>query len=357
MFIVFLASAGKDGNLMLWQTRTPGAGNGYLRLPAETRGQNMLPLDNSQVLICPSNQPPGLFDLPQGVFLGQAHGLETAKKMFLEYGTNRVLHWDGTNQLFAGQWSGSQFVSRGTINLVADRCPTWVSFNAARQLVAWSEIAASNSVFLASLATPDRRIEIKGDRAGILAEFSDDGKYLAVGSYAGLRVWNVDTGKCLINLNYFSYGLFAAGGRVLVAFAEPSVMQNELLFYDLDNPDRPQRTVSSSTWFQFEVSPDGRQVAAPLQNGDVRLYDATSGDLTASLRGHQGAASDACFSPDGRRVMTTSGGREAVKLWDIATGQELLNLTGIGSELRDSWWTADGDTLLAGAPWQAWHAP
>ena len=74
------------------------------------------------------------------------------------------------------------------------------------------------------------------------------------------------------------------------------------------------RTVSSSTWFQFEVSPDGRQAAAPLQNGELRLYDATSGDLTASLRGHQGAASDACFSPDGRLVMTTSGGREAVKL-------------------------------------------
>jgi hypothetical protein len=35
----------------------------------------------------------------------------------------------------------------------------------------------------------------------------------------------------------------------------------------------------------------------------------------------------------------------------------LLNLTGIGSESRDSWWTADGDTLLAGVPWQAWHAP
>jgi len=63
------------------------------------------------------------------------------------------------------------------------------------------------------------------------------------------------------------------------------------------------------------------------------------------------------FSPEGRRLISASGGREAVKLWDVATRQELLTLGGTGSALNVARWSADGDVILAGAPWQAWRAP
>ena len=67
------------------------------------------------------------------------------------------------------------------------------------------------------------------------------------------------------------------------------------------------------------------------------------------------AASRARRAP--RRLISASYGVEAVKLWDVGTRQELLNLSGTGSTLVRAWWSADGDTILAGAPWQAWHAP
>ena len=51
------------------------------------------------------------------------------------------------------------------------------------------------------------------------------------------------------------------------------------------------------------------------------------------------------------------GGREAVKLWDVGTRQELLTFGGKGSLLEAARWTADGDVILAGPPWQAWSAP
>ena len=62
-------------------------------------------------------------------------------------------------------------------------------------------------------------------------------------------------------------------------------------------------------------------------------------------------------SPDGRRFISASRGREAVKLWDVGTRQELLTLGGIGSILWAARWSADGDVILAGPPWQAWSAP
>jgi hypothetical protein len=60
---------------------------------------------------------------------------------------------------------------------------------------------------------------------------------------------------------------------------------------------------------------------------------------------------------DGRRLISTFGGREAVKLWDVGTRQELLTLGGTASSTVSGRWSADGDVILAGAPWQAWRAP
>ena len=105
------------------------------------------------------------------------------------------------------------------------------------------------------------------------------------------------------------------------------------------------------------VSPDGGLVASSTVGGQVRLFDPAKGELIESLHGHLNAAFGIAFSPDGRRLISTSGGREAVKLWDVGTRQELLTLGGTGSILDAARWSADGDVILAGPPWQAWRAP
>ena len=56
-------------------------------------------------------------------------------------------------------------------------------------------------------------------------------------------------------------------------------------------------------------------------------------------------------------MISASGGRETVKLWDVGTRQELLTLGGTGSILSTARWSTDGDVILAGPPWQAWRAP
>jgi WD40 repeat protein len=98
-------------------------------------------------------------------------------------------------------------------------------------------------------------------------------------------------------------------------------------------------------------------VVSATWSGQVRLFDPTMGELIETLHGHLNGVHGAAFSPDGRRLISTSGGREAVKLWDVGTRQELLTLDGAGSFLYGARWSADGDVILAGAPWQAWRAP
>src|SRR4029077_11055695 len=150
---------------------------------------------------------------------------------------------------------------------------------------------------------------------------------------------------------------FGAEGRELVVGMVKGD-DHEIVFFDLAHPDQaPRRCGGKLVLFSLAVSPDGGLVASATLGGQVRLFDPAKGELIESIHGHMNAALGIAFSPDGRRLISTSGGREAVKLWDVGTRQELLTLGGIGSNLFEARWSADGDVILAGGPWQSWRAP
>jgi len=357
-----LASASKDGDLMLWNEQGNQANDGYLRLPGKLL--QVMPLDGSWVTLFHSDSSPELFDLSRGASLGSMPGLGPWTNL-CDSATNWVCRWDGTNQIVIDQWSGSQFARRGAVKLDSETRPAAVLFNPARQLVAWNETAASNSIFLATLATSGRRIEFKSEIAGLVPfNFSHDGKYLATVGPAGaaLRVWDMDTRQSVVTLSEMIRDVdFAVGGQVLVALVY-SQENHEIRFYDLDHPDQaPRRVPGKHAPCHLVESPDGRLVAATTDSGMVRLCDAVTGQLIEDLQGHLNATFGVAFSKDGSRLISACGGLEAVKLWDVGTRQELLNLSGAGSLLKQALWSADGDTILAGRPgealWQAWHAP
>jgi len=87
------------------------------------------------------------------------------------------------------------------------------------------------------------------------------------------------------------------------------------------------------------------------------LFDPVKGELIDSIQGHLNAAFGISFSADGKRLISQHAGRDAVKLWDVSTRQELLTLSGAGSVLRAAQWSADGNVILTGRQWQTWRAP
>jgi WD40 repeat protein len=134
--------------------------------------------------------------------------------------------------------------------------------------------------------------------------------------------------------------------------------REEIGFYDLARPDRlPQCLPGGFVDTALAVSPDGGLVSAVTLDGRILLLDPAMGKAIDSLRGHLSTASCSAFSPDGRRLFSTGNGREAVKLWDVGTRQELLTLAGADPYLGAARWSADGNVILAGPPWQVWSAP
>ena len=75
-------------------------------------------------------------------------------------------------------------------------------------------------------------------------------------------------------------------------------------------------------------SRDGRQVLVwSLQDPMAHLFDASTGLAIADLRGHTEGITNAEFSPEGRRILTTSADSTA-RVWDSASGMPLASLQG-----------------------------
>ena len=355
------ATAGKDGSFILWSEDGKSTAEGYQLLPEKLRATDVLSLDDSSVLLLPSGQAPERVELKGDSLPMPMPELGSSTNVMGFFGTHWLCQWDGTNRVLVHEWRGSRFVRRGSFPMDAGMRPTELAYDPTRQLLAWTEKTSPTSVHLASLAAPGRRTDLKSDIPGLeFLRFSEGGNYLVATAEHdhSLRGWDVDTGVIAAAIDQPVRAVaFAAGGRVLVAAIE-SGNDHDIGFYNLAHPAQaPQRVPGKRYCSSLAVSPDGRLVAAATAGGEVRVFDPFTGELIDSVHGHLNGASCVAFSPDGRRLISASGGREAVKFWDVSNRQELLTLGGVGSLLEAARWSADGDVILAGPPWQAWRAP
>ena len=81
-------------------------------------------------------------------------------------------------------------------------------------------------------------------------------------------------------------------------------------------------------------SPDGRRIVSGSYDETVKVWDAATGQEILTLKGHTGCVLSVAFSPDGRRIVSGSDDK-TVKVWDAATGQEILTLKGHTSRYRE----------------------
>ncbi len=171
-----IASASKDGDIMLWRVDGKTATDGYCRLPLELR-VDVMPLDHSRVVMVSSGKGTQLFDLKSAAPPTPLIGPST--NILGWVGTNIVAEWNGANQVLLRKLRGTEFIPLGAITVESGLRPRSIDYNPKRQLLAWTESSSSNSVYLANLAAPGRRRELKSDVAvtGYLS-FSNDGDHL-----------------------------------------------------------------------------------------------------------------------------------------------------------------------------------
>ena len=96
-------------------------------------------------------------------------------------------------------------------------------------------------------------------------------------------------------------------------------------------------------------SPDGTILAGGGADGTLLLWDVMTGQLRATLKGHERPIVTLAFSSDGRTLASGADYENTVQLWDVDTAQHRATFTGHTEGLRVVRFSPDGRTLASGS--------
>ena len=111
---------------------------------------------------------------------------------------------------------------------------------------------------------------------------------------------------------------------------------------------------------QAAFSPDNQMLAVVSLLASGGLWDVATSKRTATLHGFLQGINSVAFSPDSKRLVIGSNGKEAIKLWDAESHQELLTLEGQGSLFWATAFSPDGNLLASSngrGTLHLWRAP
>jgi len=135
----------------------------------------------------------------------------------------------------------------------------------------------------------------------------------------------------------------------LLSSCEPDLRGWEWEHFNHMSPDPCIRTYlghQGDAW-EVAVSPDGRRLVSAGGDGLVKVWDTATGSEVMSLP-HHPCVHTVAYSPDGKHI--ASGGIDGiVKIWDAATGAGVMTLYGHKDWLWSVAFSPDGSRIASGA--------
>jgi WD40 repeat protein/tRNA A-37 threonylcarbamoyl transferase component Bud32 len=207
------------------------------------------------------------------------------------------------------------------------------------------------------LIDPARRLEAvrfqaHAERIHALA-FSPDGRGLwTAGRDGRVKAWALEDGQPPRE----PATVLVAGGELLVLAISPdgrSLAAGEasghVATWELpDGGLRWRRPVHATQVWGLAFSPDGRRLASGGWDKAVRILEAADGRVARSLSGHTDAVQRVAFSPDGRLLASASYDK-SVRLWDADTGAPRGSLEGHRDAVYQAAFSPDGRLVATAA--------
>jgi WD40 repeat protein/serine/threonine protein kinase len=208
--------------------------------------------------------------------------------------------------------------------------------------------------------------EIPGDlplsRGDVTAlAFDQAAEHLLSGMDEGtIILWDVERGREMRRYEGHANRIldlaFSPDGQQFLSASDDKFM----ILWDVNSGDIIHRFNSpTDTINAGAFSPDGRTLAGgfgtfryliegDFQDNNIHLWDAASGEEILQLTGHEGPVTALQFSADGRTLLSGSID-ETVRLWDVASGEQIRRFDGHTGGVFDVAFSSDGKYAASGA--------
>ena len=176
----------------------------------------------------------------------------------------------------------------------------------------------------------------------------DGGSVVTTGLDGRVRLWDADSGMIIREFRgpetAVSCCTISQDGRGVAAGGFDGVLYH----WDIRSPAALMRLLPQGklSWLHSccWLGASGI-ISATAADGNVYLWDSTTGRLVGTLRGHEGAVRSCSFS-DTLGVLATCGDDKTLRIWDPELGVCLIAMR-VESQLRDVAWIGESDRLIA----------
>jgi WD40 repeat protein/tRNA A-37 threonylcarbamoyl transferase component Bud32 len=341
-----LASAGFDRTVKLWETatgkelRTFDGHNGVVNSVAFSP-------DGQRLASASADQTVKLWETATGKVLLTLKGhTSTVYSVAFSPDGQRLTSagYDRTVELWETATGKELRTFKGHTGMVGS-----VAFSPDGQCLA--SASSDRTVKLWETATGKELRTFKG-HTGMLwsVAFSPDGQRLASGSEdRTVKLWETAIGKELRTFEghtdrVLSVAFSPDGQRLASASWDRTVKLWETA------TGKELLSLKGHTGWVWSVafSPDGQRLASAGYDRTVKLWEAATGKELLTFKEHTGPVESVAFSPDGQRLASASAD-QTVKLWEAATGKELLTLKGHTSRVLMAVFSSNGQRLALGS--------
>jgi len=163
-----------------------------------------------------------------------------------------------------------------------------------------------------------------------IAAFSPNEKLIASSSRdTTARIWDSASGRELHKLGGFHCAVksvaFSPNGKTVAAVGNDGMLK----LWDVKTGRELKSLVHSNSpdvdtgIYSVVFSRDGKKIYAGNGDGTISEWNAASGEETDVWKAHTDAVMALAFSPDYRLLLSTGNYEAKMKVWDVATKQEL----------------------------------
>jgi WD40 repeat protein len=357
-----LASCGKDRTLRLWDTRTWSPRGVF-----ESDGVAPSFLPDSQTLINSNAKQVRFWDIQSSDarVLREHHSFVYPVLLSPDGATIYSGGWDG----FAGQPGCLRFWDAATGDPIAAMGAADKTVTAAALSADGSRLAISAITTIIDTAT----INILDTATGTtVASFPENASSSLIYSLAfdptAQSVTWIDSAQGAAHITNVRTGVIRNSRQVFVGIrgsraSSPMALSPDGASIAVLNAQEPTLDILDGQSLELvrqiphghsdqitsvAFSPDSRRILTTSLEGIVRVWDAASGTRLHDLVGDGNQVLCAEYSPDGKRI--ASGGRDNnVRIWDAETFEQVARLGGHEDFVYSLAWRADSQQLISGS--------